>query len=179
MEKVIIIIAALLVAMMILLKRITYTINHDLNDYESIVGNGSLKCLILYTPSNKNDVISANSPRTMMKQLDSVINYLKTHDYTITINYPTLKHDYCLDDYDLIIFGSCVYAGQTSKSLNSFIESHNIENKDIIVFTGGGLDNEQTELESLVLKLNKNNRIKTSKITKNNSNGLLEAVKTI
>jgi flavodoxin len=93
---------------------------------EQVSGSGDKKALIIYQPSQNDGT-------------GDVVNALKEvlTGYTVTTNYPSEQLDYDLNNYDLIVFGSAIYAGEPSECLIEYIQSQKFEGKDVFVFTTG------------------------------------------
>lgn len=100
--------------------------NTPLEPEETVSGAGEKKAIIIYQPSfngGTTDVVCA------LKE--------ELADYTVTVNYPSDKLDYNLEDYDLIIFGSAIYASEPSECLIEYIQSQSFSGKTVFVFTTG------------------------------------------
>ena len=106
---------------------------------EVVLGNGAKQAALIYEPSksNLNDEVA-------LKVADLVQN----KGYKVTVNYPSKDLNYNLNDYDVIIFASPVYAGKVSPVLKEYVENNPVENKKIIAYTVGKFDDNKKELES-------------------------------
>lgn len=74
--------------------------------------------------------------------------------------------NYNLNDYDVIVFGSPVYAGQVSKVLENYIKDNPIENKKVIVYSVGSNSKEKNEVDNLKSFVGSKNEIYGGKYTK-------------
>lgn len=126
---------------------------YDLN--ENTVGNGKKSALLVYSLSR------GNGTEEMSK---NIANTLSENNYTVTMNYPSEKLNYNLKDFDLIIFGTPVYAGKISSSLEKYIKSQNIKNENIILFVTGMLTDKHEEEETMKKWLDSSNSISTIKV---------------
>ncbi len=112
--------------------------NTPLEPDEQVIGDGEKKAIIIYQPSKNGgttDIVGA------IKEVLA--------DYTVTVNYPSEKLEYNLNDYDLIVFGSAIYALHPSECMIEYAQSQKLENKDVFVFVTGLHPEEKEGLEEL------------------------------
>ncbi|SBW09501.1 conserved exported hypothetical protein [uncultured Eubacteriales bacterium] len=137
------------------------------NPEEKIVGDGAKKALLLYQPSNgKHNVSMAMA----------LAELAAGRGYTVTVNHPSEKLTYDPAEYDLLIYGSAVYMGETSKALRNYIQAHPVTGKDVLIFVTG-LQPESPEGEALKLLLPDANRVSTIKVTTKETQRLLDFAK--
>lgn len=124
---------------------------------ETIVGSGEKKALIIYEPSKSN----------VAKEVTmSVAQSMKDAGYTVTINYPSKELSYNLEGYDIIAFGSPVYCGSVSSALKEYVQSNQIENKNVFIYSIGAADDTKELEEMSSWASNNNNIVKAKCITK-------------
>lgn len=142
MIKIILIVVVLLFIIAMLLFRSFLKLNTiQLSPNEIIKkGDSDKKALVLYQKT-KHDT-ATNITTALAEELNS-------NGYTVTINHPSTKLSYNLDEYDFIAFGSGVYMGTTSQPLKDYIEKHSYEGKDVMVYTVGGSLDEKSDLNNL------------------------------
>ncbi len=132
---------------------------------ETIYGTGAKKALLLYQPSNgKHNVPLAKA----------LAEDLAGRGYTVTANYPSEQLTYDPADYDLILYGSPVYMGETSKALRNYIQSHPVTGKDVLLFVTGMQTEQSPELEALKLLFPDENHISTIKLSTKETQKLLD-----
>lgn len=122
---------------------------------EITIGKGEKKALLIYEPSK-----SKLSENVSLK----VTDIMQNNGYSVTINYPSDELEYDLNDYDTIVFASPVYAHKISPVLEKYIKDNPIENKKIILYTLGKLEN-KSDLDKLKECVSKNNTIYAEKYT--------------
>lgn len=134
---------------------------------EKTVGTGEKRALFLYQPSNGKH----NMP--LAKALAELV---AERGYTVTVNYPSEQLTYESAQYDLLIYGSAVYMGETSKALRNYIQAHPVTGKQVLLFVTG-MDSKAPELEALKLLLPDENRISGVKVTAKETQKLLDFAK--
>lgn len=112
--------------------------NTPVDPEEVTVGNGDKKAIIIYQ-SSKNGGTDAVA-NTLAEQLKG---------YTVTLNHPSDKLEYNLNDYDLIIFGTAIYANEPSECLVEYIQSNSFSDKTVIVFATGIRLNEMEAVDKV------------------------------
>ena len=135
---------------------------------EVVVGTGERSALVIYEPSK-----SSKTKDISMAIADT----LAGEGFTVTINHPSPQLAYNLEDYDVIAFGTPVYAGQISSVLKSYVESNPVENKQILVYVTGAAPDDLKELEEMASWISAGNSVISIKVTKHNSGQLSDFVK--
>lgn len=131
---------------------------------EKIVGDGEKRALLLYQPSSGKH----NVPMAL-----ALAELAASKGYTVTVNHPSEKLGYDPAEYDLLIYGSPVYMGDTSKALRNYIQAHPVTGKDILLLITG-LQPESPEGEALKLLLPDANRVSIIKVTTKETGRLLD-----
>ena len=132
-------------------------IYNELSSDEVILKGGDKQALIIYQPS-KHDTA---------KNLSMALGEeLQKQGYTVTINFPSEDLTYDIDDYDVIAYGSPVYASNVSPVLEDYITSLNMKDKKVIVYAVGMLTDETVELDNMISWISKDNAISVIKISK-------------
>lgn len=131
---------------------------------EKIIGDGPHKALLLYQPSNG----AHNVPLAM-----ALAKELAKEGYRVTVNHPSHRLTYNLGEYDLLLFGSPSYLGETSKALRTYIQGHPVRGKRIFLFVTGSAS-ESPELEHLKTLIPAENEIHGIKVTVAQTAGLVE-----
>lgn len=121
---------------------------------EKIIGSGEKRALLLYQPSNGKH----NLP--LAKALAELV---AERGYTVTVNYPSEQLTYDPKEYDLLVYGSAVYMGETSKALRNYIQAHPVTGKQVLLFVTG-MSDKAPELEALKLLLPDENLISGIKV---------------
>lgn len=135
---------------------------------EVVVKGGEKKALLIYQPSK-----SSMTKDASLKLAD----VLKEEGYTVKVNYPSDKLNYDLNDYDVLAFGSPVYAGQVSTVLKDYMNNNPVENKKIIVYSVGSIPNNQDELNALEASVKGSNDIFKKKYTKDTEDDFYKFIK--
>lgn len=134
---------------------------------EKKVGSGEKMALLLYQPSNgKHNIALARS----------LAELVAARGYSVTVNYPSGQLTYDPAQYDLLLYGSPVYIGETSKALRNYIQSHPVTGKQILLFVTG-MEKKAPELEALKLLLPDDNQIYSIKVAPSESEKLLDFAK--
>lgn len=134
---------------------------------EKIVGSGEKRALLLYQPSNgKHNLPLAKALAELLAQ----------RGYTVTVNYPSEQLTYDPAQYDLLVYGSPVYMGETSKALRNYIQAHPVTEKQVLLFVTG-MSEKGPELEALKLLLPDENRIYGVKVSVKERSKLLDFAK--
>lgn len=132
-------------------------IYNEVSSDEVILKGGDKQALIIYQPS-KHDTA---------KNLSMALGEeLQKQGYTVTINFPSEDLTYDIDDYDVIAYGSPVYASNVSPVLEDYITSLNMKDKKVIVYAVGMLTDETVELDNMISWISKDNAISAIKISK-------------
>ncbi|MCX7772935.1 MAG: flavodoxin domain-containing protein [Clostridia bacterium] len=116
--------------------------NGDKGDNKTVlasVDENAPKALVVYQPS-----ISKNSD----KVAKAIAQGLNEKGYEVTLNYPGKHLDTSLSEYDLVVFGSVVYAGQPAKALADYMATVKAYAPRVALFSVGGLD-QSPELDAL------------------------------
>lgn len=133
---------------------------------EKTVGSGEKRALFLFQPSNG---------RHNLPLAEAVAGLLAGRGYTVTMNYPSEQLKYAPENYDLLVFASPVYMGETSKALRSYLQSHPVTGKRALLFVTG-MAPEAPELEALKLLLPDENEIYGTKVSCQETTKLLDFV---
>lgn len=103
--------------------------------------SASHRALVVYQPS-----MMSGFTKNIAYQIS---NGLKDEGYEVTIAHPGRHLATDLSTYDVVVFGSPVYMGQTSSVLNDYIKNiKNLKNQKIILFVTGSTD-DSAQLDSL------------------------------
>lgn len=131
---------------------------------EVVYGEGEKRALLLYQPSNG---------RHNVPLATALAKWVAEKGYTVTVNYPSEQLTYDPADYDLLIYGSAVYMGETSKALRNYIQAHPVTGKNVVLFVTG-MDGKTPELEALKLMLPDDNRVFGVKVAAKETQKLLD-----
>lgn len=112
------------------------------NKEEVLAGNGGIKkALIVYQPALSG--ITTNVARQIGKGLNEA-------GFEVTLNHPGDHLPVDLSKYQVVVFGSPVYAGQTSKVLKDYMSKVQISSLGRIgLYSTGSVMNELTELDTM------------------------------
>lgn len=116
------------------------------------------KALIIYQPSRTS--LTSNMANTIGERLNKF-------GYEVTINNPSEKISSDIDKYEVVVFGTPIYAGQSSPVLESYIKKiKNFSGKRILIFATCA-DKKDTKaidhLEGLIKAADKIEKIKLLK----------------
>jgi len=109
-----------------------------------LTSNKNKKALILYQKSKH---------KTATEITMALAKELNNNGYTVTINHPSKKLNYNIEDYDILAFGSTVYMGLISEPLMNYMRQISYKNKSVILYLVGmatDVDTERKVLEELV-----------------------------
>lgn len=134
---------------------------------EKTVGAGERKALLLYQPSNG---------RHNLPLVKALAEQVAARGYTVTVNYPSEQLTYDPAQYDLLIFGSAVYMGETSKALRNYVQAHPVTGKQVLLFVTG-MSEKAPELEALKLLLPDENLVSGIKVSVKEQEKLLDFAK--
>ncbi|MEG2119495.1 MAG: hypothetical protein RRY53_04005 [Pseudoflavonifractor sp.] len=137
------------------------------NPEERVFGSGTRQALLLYQPSNH---------RHNVPLVTALAEYLAANGYRVTVNYPSEQLNYDPARYDLLVFGSAVYMGDTAKPLRNYLQGHPVTGKQILLFVTG-TDEKAPELEALKLMLPDENQIFALKLGVKDGQKLLDFAK--
>ena len=144
------------------------SVNKEHAPAEAVVGTGDRSALVIYEPSR----LSTTKDMSM-----AIADTLAGAGYTVTVNFPSSRLDYDLEDYDVIAFGTPVYAGQVSSALKSYVESNPVEGKHVLVYVTGASPDDTKELDEMVSWVNAANSVSSIKVTKDDGERLSAFVK--
>ena len=131
---------------------------------EKRVGQGERKALLLYQPSNA---------RRNVPQAEALAARLAEKGYAVTVNHPSEDLPYAPGDYDLLVFGTPVYLGETARPLRRYLETHPFTGKRVLLYVDG-LDLEHApELEPLKELVPPGNELHAVKVAPRDRAGLL------
>lgn len=131
---------------------------------EQTYGEGEKKALFLYQPSNGGHNVS---------QAQAMAGFLAGQGYTVTVNYPSPQLEYDPAEYDLLVFGSPVYMGDTAKPLRDYLAGHPFTGKRVLLYVNGSLA-EHPELAALEQLAGEGNRVSGVKVKCTETGRLLE-----
>lgn len=144
------------------------SVNKEHTPAEVVVGTGDRSALVIYEPSR----LSTTKDMSM-----TIADTLAGAGYTVTVNFPSSRLTYNLEDYDFIAFGTPVYAGQISSVLKSYVESNPVEGKHILVYVTGAAPDDTKELEEMGSWVSAANSVSSIKVTKDDGERLSAFVK--
>lgn len=131
---------------------------------EKRLGAGTRKALLLYQPSNR---------RRNVPQAEALAERLAEMGYAVTVNHPSEELTYAPEDYELLVFGSPVYMGETARPLRRYLEEHPFTGKRVLLYVDG-LDLERApELEALKALVAEGNDLRAVKVAPRDREGLL------
>lgn len=136
-------------------------------DEQIIEGKNGKKVLFLYQKSKH---------ETGKKVAYKIAEEINRRGYTVYINHPSSKINYSLKDFEVLVFGSAVYMGTTSKSLDEYIIKNTFNDKKIFIYTVGSVINELKELELIKEKVKGNNVIEIAKFDNVNEDKIKEFI---
>lgn len=154
--------AAVLVACVFMLLGINST-KAIMNPKEEIRGDGNKKALILYQPSRHS---------TAKNVTEKVVETLVEKGYKVTINYPSEKINYDLDEFEFLGFGSPIYVGRYSAELKKYLTNHKFSNKKVLVYAIGSRLDDTDEIDSMYELINRNNQTFKIKVSKDTADSL-------
>lgn len=134
---------------------------------EQTVGSGERKALLLYQPSNG---------RHNVPMAEALARQVADRGYTVTVNHPSEQLTYDPAEYDLLLYGTPVYMGETSKALRNYVQAHPVTGKQIILFVTG-MQEKAPELEALKLLLPDENLVSGIKVGAKETEKLLDFAK--
>ena len=169
LQGVLLILALILVGMMVFFKLTIGRRDSWKKPEETLFGAGERKALLLYQPSNA----KSNVPLAR-----AVAEALSRKGYQVTVNYPSEQVCYDPMDYDLLVFGSPVYMGETAKPLRQYIEGHPFTGKKVLAFVSG-LAPEAPELEALKAMMDGENEVHAVKVSPKEPEKLVSAAEAI
>jgi flavodoxin len=120
---------------------------------EILTKGGSKQALILYQESQSSVVTDS---------VDKISQKLLANNYSVTQNHPRNDLNYKLDQYELVIFVSPVYARRVAKPMENFIENNNFKNNKVLVLLTGMLD-DKGEVEKVTKKFTNTKAIEVIK----------------
>lgn len=130
--------------------------------------NSNMNALLIYQPS-KHD--------TTKNIAYAVADEFKTNGYNVTVNYPSDKLSYDLEKYDVIIFGTPIYAGKPSKVLCDYIKKNQFSGKSVFIFATGASPDVITEIEEVEGLLQEGNDVFKIKVAKGEEEKIKDFVK--
>lgn len=104
---------------------------------EKTVGSGAKKALLIYHPSKHKSCDNIT---------DAIADELVQNGYTVTINKPSEKISYNVNEYDLLVYGTAVYCGQPSTPLKEFVRRSPSAEKKVLLYSVGMTPTECPEL---------------------------------
>lgn len=134
---------------------------------EKVYGRGSRRALLLYQPSNRGGNVNLSL---------GLAKVLGEEGYTVVVNYPSELLPYCPEDFDLLLFGTNVYLGETAKPLQSYLHSHPFTGQRVILYVTGQ-SAASPELAALEGQIAGDNEVYSIKIKPGDQEGLIRFVK--
>ena len=134
---------------------------------EQVYGDGGKRALFLYQPSNGGH---------NQAQAQALAGFLAGQGYSVTVNYPSPQLDYDPGAYDLLVFSSPVYIGETAKPLREYLASHPFTGKQVLLYLNGSLG-ESPELAALKKLVPEGNRVEGIKVKCDETGRLLDFVR--
>lgn len=135
---------------------------------ELLLKGGEKQALLIYEPSK-----GSLSEKVALKT-----GYIMNDNgYTVTINYPSEYLSYDLKKYDVILFGSPVYAEQVSTVLKNYMENNPVENKEILLYSVGQNADDKNELNDLKEFISSDNNVTLVKYTRNTEESFWNVIK--
>lgn len=131
---------------------------------ERIYGSGSRRALFLHQPSNGGH---------NQAQAQALIGFLAGQGYTVTFNYPSPQLKYDPMDYDLLVFGTPVYLGETAKPLRDYLSRHPFAGKQVLLYVNGRMA-DGPEVEALKELVAPDNRVDAVKLRCTETGRLLD-----
>jgi menaquinone-dependent protoporphyrinogen IX oxidase len=149
-----IILGVLLLALAVGIFNLYSTVSYSNKEHkmdEIVLGNGEKKALLIYEPS-KHGLAEEVSM--------SVAKIMERKGYTVTVNTPSKELSYNWENYDVIAFGSPIFMSHASKVLKEYVQSKNVQNKNIFIYACGAMaDNDNKELNEMSSWVSENNNI--------------------
>lgn len=143
---VIAVLVALFIGMMLMMKWVIDANTTVHKSKEVIIGSGGKKALVIYQPSR------SSLTKDMAEAIEETLN---KSGYQVTMNYPSDQLTYNPADYEVIVFGSPVYAGMTSAVLENYMKSiKDYSGKKVLIFATGGNKDGSKELANLEAMVN-------------------------
>ena len=131
---------------------------------EKRLGQGARKALLLYQPSNG---------RRNVPQAEALAARLAEMGYAVTVNHPSEDLPYAPGDYDLLVFGTPVYMGETARPLRRYLETHPFTGKRVLLYVDGLDLGRAPELEALKELVHAGNELYAVKVAPRDREGLL------
>lgn len=126
------------------------------------------KALILYQKSRHN---------TATEITMSFAKELNNNGYSVTINHPSKKINYNIEDFDILAFGSAVYMGTISEPLVRYTEKISFKNKNVILYLVGMAPDVDVEIKKLRETISDAKSIDIIKVKKGEDDKINEFVK--
>lgn len=128
-------------------------------------GTGEKRALYLFQPSNR---------RHNVPQAQDLAAFLAEQGFSVTMNYPSEHLAYDTGAYDLLVFGSGVYMGETAKPLREYLSDHPFTGKDVLLYVTGKDLSKSPELEALKLLVPEGNRVHAVKVSASDAAALIQ-----
>lgn len=133
------------------------------NPKEVVKGQGDKKALLLYQPSRHS---------TAKNITESIADTLVAKGYQVTINFPSAKLNYNLDEFDFLGFGSPVYVGRYSEQLKLYLSNNKFKKKKVLVYAIGTRLDDTDEIDSMYDLIDSENEAFKIKVSKNTASSL-------
>ncbi len=139
MKRVLISLIVLLVLVMLLFSWFVKGNSKDYGENSKVLKSDKVsnkKALVVYQPSKS---------KLTKKIAEQIAQGIKDEGYEVTLNYPGKHMTEDISQYSIIVFGSPVYVGGTSSTLDNYMKSIKyFSNKKILLFvTGAQLENNE------------------------------------
>ncbi|WP_343209745.1 hypothetical protein [Anaerolentibacter hominis] len=137
---IVIVLAMIIAGMMLFFRHFLRLLQRKNRSEERRLEGGSRQALILWHPSGHN---------SMRRVTDLAAKKLQEKGYTVTVNYVSDQLNYQPEEYDLLMFGTPVYMGQTSLPLQNYLKGHSFAGKQVVIYVCGMDTSKTDELDVL------------------------------
>ncbi|RDU23517.1 flavodoxin family protein [Anaerosacchariphilus polymeriproducens] len=110
------------------------------NQENVLEGVGSDKALLLYQDSRGG---------LTGKAAKNAAESLHKKGYTVVMNHPRADLTYHLDEYNLVIFMTPVYAGKVSEPLKQYADSQDFAGKKVCIIVTGNSEEDKGEVDEM------------------------------
>jgi flavodoxin len=129
------VIVVVAVILMILVKVMVGENNKDKGEYRKVLSAevaDAPKALVVYQPT------VGDSGKTIAERIAAGLN---ENGYEVTLAYPSEKLSSDISAYDIVVLGSGVYAGKSSKALRDYVSSvDSFSGKTIFLYSVGSME---------------------------------------
>lgn len=147
------------------------SIVHKSDERKLLSSNSDKKALVIYQPSRT---------KLTSTMASSVAETLHKSGYEVTINYPSQGLKYDISKYDVLVFGTPIYAGKYSQVLESYMKAiKDFSNKKVMIFSTGADNKVTKEVDPLVQMAKGAGKIKNIKLLKGETTRAENAIKNL